>query len=60
MSVDLYSSFYKLNLYVLLHFKGFVTSTRNEKDWARGKLFTWLNEDTVFSRPTYKCNSVNF
>ncbi len=34
---------------------GYVTSTRNmSRDRARDKLFTWVDEESVFELPTYK------
>ena len=26
----------------------------SERDWARRSLFSWLDEDQVFEKPTYK------
>ena len=42
-------------------FLGYVTSTRyTDRDWARRNLFSKLEEDEIFDRPTYKgtCSSI--
>lgn len=41
-------------LTILFIFIGFVKSTREIKDRSEDNLFYWVDEDRVFSRPTYK------